>query len=296
MEWFKHDSNTTQDAKIKKLLIRYGDRGYAVYFHCLELIVSDVSKTNLTFKLEHDSEIIADNLRIHGTADKSGQEIVEDIMRYMIELGLFTENSGAIYGLKVLKRLDTSMTSNKEFREMITEAKERHDMVMIPSCKIDKKEEIDKIDKTNKNRKRENENNHDYKMVSGEIIPINNSIHESLIGEYGNEIIEDYYQRIYDYCQSNGKKYKDYSATARNWIKRDIDNGRTIKKQQPSEKYGQVIKGECPACGSGYNSDDDMCWKCKLPMEDFDNQEKVIEFRERFEEMRRKAYEHRTAN
>lgn len=126
MDWFKHDSNSTQDAKLKKLLIKHGAVGYAVYFHSLELIVSDISRENLTFRLEHDAEIIADNLRVKGTATRSGVEIVEEIMRYILDLGLFTESQGNIHCFKILKRLDSSMTSNTKFRKEITEARDKY--------------------------------------------------------------------------------------------------------------------------------------------------------------------------
>jgi len=142
VNWFKHDTDATQDAKLKKLIIRYGPVGYAVYFHCLELIASDVSEMNLTFELEHDSEIIADDLHIPGTAEKSGIQIVEEIMRYIIELDLFSESKGHIFCFKLLKRIDASMTSNERFRAMIVEAKcshddimAHHDKSMTPSCK-----------------------------------------------------------------------------------------------------------------------------------------------------------------
>ena len=104
MNWFQHDTDATQDAKIKKLIIRHGAVGYAVYFHCLELIAADISESNLTFELEHDSEIIADNLHIRGTSDKSGREVVEAIMVDIISLGLFTETDGRIFCLKLLSR------------------------------------------------------------------------------------------------------------------------------------------------------------------------------------------------
>lgn len=140
MQWFKHDTNSTMDFKIKKLLIRYGAVGYAIYFHCLELIAESISENNITFELEHDSEIIADDLRIIGTADKSGKELVEEIMRYMIELNLFEESNGHIFCFKLLKRLDSSMTSNSRLRSLIAKAKEssaileNHDGVMMESC------------------------------------------------------------------------------------------------------------------------------------------------------------------
>lgn len=127
MKWFKHDSDASSDAKIKKLVIRHGAVGYAVYFHCLELIAGNVSNDNITFELEHDSEIIADNLRIRGTNDKSGMQIVEEIMRYITELELFENHDGRITCFKMIKRLDSSMTSNPTFRKLILEAKDNHD-------------------------------------------------------------------------------------------------------------------------------------------------------------------------
>lgn len=133
MKWFKHDSDATQDAKIKKLLIRYGVTGYAIYFHCLELIAGNVSETNLTFELEHDSEIIADNLRIQGTSERSGISIVEEIMHFIVSIGLFDQSGDRIFCFKLLKRLDASMASDG-FRKLIIQAKESHDKVMIESC------------------------------------------------------------------------------------------------------------------------------------------------------------------
>ena len=126
MQWFQHDVDSSQDAKIKKLLIRHGAVGYAVYFHCLELIASDICETNLTFELEHDSEIIADNLKIEGTGTKSGMEIVQDIMRTIIDLDLFSERNGHIFCVKLIKRINLSQTSNVKFREAIAQKKEEY--------------------------------------------------------------------------------------------------------------------------------------------------------------------------
>ena len=105
--------------------------GYAIYFHGLELIAAGISENNITFELEHDAEIIADNLKIKGTADKSGREIVEEVMRYIVELGLYEEDQDHIYCMKLLKRLDMSMTSTPKLRKTISDAKKRHDVIMI---------------------------------------------------------------------------------------------------------------------------------------------------------------------
>ena len=151
MKWFKHDTDALSDAKIKKLLIRYGAIGYAIYFHCLELIASNISDTNTTFELEHDAEIIADNLKIKGTAGKAGVEIVNDVMKYMIKLGLFECEKDHIFCYKILKRLDSSMTSNKKMRQILINAKDNHDSVMTQSCK--KRIEEKRIEKNRKEYK-----------------------------------------------------------------------------------------------------------------------------------------------
>ena len=32
MKWFKHDTDASNDAKLKKLILKYGAEGYAIYF------------------------------------------------------------------------------------------------------------------------------------------------------------------------------------------------------------------------------------------------------------------------
>jgi len=76
--------------------------------------------------------VIADNLKIKGTSEKSGIEIVENIMRDIVALGLFSECQGRIFCLKLLKRISLSMTSSQSFRDAINGKKAQyHDSVMI---------------------------------------------------------------------------------------------------------------------------------------------------------------------
>ena len=235
MLWFKHDSDATQDAKIKKLLIRYGAIGYAIYFHCLELIAADVSETNLTFELEHDSEIIADNLHIKGTAEKSGIAIVEEIMMYIIELGLFTCSDNHIFCFKLLKRLDTSMTSKTAFRAMITEAKERHDVVMIShdDIMLDKK----RRDK-DKNREEKNKSKQDKIFIP----PTKDeafafwSENSFIIDPY---FFIDYYTDA-DWKDKSDKKIKNWKNKMRTWNQRAEKNGDKPWKPEPAKEKKQA--------------------------------------------------------
>tara|TARA_B110000908_G_scaffold104878_1_gene123523 strand:+ start:797 stop:1507 length:711 start_codon:yes stop_codon:yes gene_type:complete len=153
MKWFKHDSDANSDAKLKRVRMKYGLEGYGLYWYCLELITNDVSDTNLTFELEHDAEVIAFDVGIH-------QERVQEMMTYMVNVGLFENNNGRLTCLKILKRLDTSMTSNNAMRGLIQKARsevnqvvsaESHDSVMMNPDKVmqDKTRlEKTKLDKT----------------------------------------------------------------------------------------------------------------------------------------------------
>lgn len=51
MKWLKHHTDAHEDAKLRKVMIRYGAEGYALYWYCLELIASKFSAEDLTFEL-----------------------------------------------------------------------------------------------------------------------------------------------------------------------------------------------------------------------------------------------------
>lgn len=226
MNWFQHDTASTQDAKIKKLLIRHGAIGYAVYFHCLELIAADISETNLTFELEHDSEIIADNLRISGTGDKSGLQIVEDIMRTIISLDLFSEQNGHIFCFKMIKRINLSQTSRTSFRNAITEKKEelakimtRHDSIMINHDSVmntnqptnqptipTNKEPPDKPAKSPKHKHGE------YKHVL-----LTSDQYLKLCEEWGEPELLRMIKELDEGIEVKGYKYKNHNLALRKW-------------------------------------------------------------------------------
>lgn len=99
MKWFKHDSDASHDAKLRRLRMKYGMEGYGLYWYCLELISRNVEAHNLTFELEHDAELIASDTGMH-------YEKVQEMMRTMVELQLFEQNSGVITCLKMATRTD----------------------------------------------------------------------------------------------------------------------------------------------------------------------------------------------
>jgi len=112
------------DSKLQEILLDYGLEGYGLYWYCLEMIVNKIDVDNLTFELEHDARIIARNT---GSTPKK----ISEMMLRFVELDLFQNSQGRVTCLKLLQRLDKSMTSNAKFRTMMDKAKESHDSVMI---------------------------------------------------------------------------------------------------------------------------------------------------------------------
>ena len=146
MQWIKHDTDANQDAKLQNVLLDYGLEGYGLYWYCIELIAGKVDKNNITFELEHDARIIARNTG-------SSAQKVEEMMKYFVNIGLFECSNNTITCLKLAKRLDQSMTSNPQMREIIKNFKS-HDAIMISSDDVmQDKNRLDKnrLDKPKKN-------------------------------------------------------------------------------------------------------------------------------------------------
>jgi len=99
VKWFKHDSDAQLDAKLQRLRLKYGMEGYGLYWFCLEAIARNVEKHNLTFELEDDAELISAAVGMH-------YEKVQEMMVYMVKLGLFEESEGRITCIKMALRTD----------------------------------------------------------------------------------------------------------------------------------------------------------------------------------------------
>ena len=133
MKWFKHDANASIDAKLKRLKHKYGMEGYGVYWYLLDCIARTVEPHNLTFELKEDAELISAEVNIH-------RERVEEMMRFMCELGLFENAEGRITCLKMSSRSDEYtlklMRQNKSVRTTSGATPEK-----VPHNRIDRKEQ-----------------------------------------------------------------------------------------------------------------------------------------------------------
>ena len=126
MKWFKHDSDANLDDKLQNLMLDHGLKGYGLYWYCLELIANKFDHTNINLDLKHDARIIAKN------TSESVKE-VEDMMRRMVELDLFSQSQGIIQCLKLGTRFEASASSHPLVRDMVKQLKATNGKVVIKS-------------------------------------------------------------------------------------------------------------------------------------------------------------------
>jgi hypothetical protein len=215
MKWFKHDSNACADAKLQRIRMKYGMEGYGLYWYCLELIADNVDENNLTFELEHDAELIAHSTGIH-------YERVEEMMRYMVDLGLFESEQGRITCLKMAHRLDQSMTSSPRMRDMIKKIRKNHDSVMINHDSV--MQEETRLEENRKEKKRESK----PKRAQGTRLRSDFSLPDEW-AEFARTKRPDInpqltFEEFKDYwiAQPGQKGVKlDWLATWRNWVRRE---------------------------------------------------------------------------
>ena len=197
MKWFKHDSNALHDAKIEKLIMKFGIEGYGLYFACIEIIASELTSDNITFELEHDAEILAYKFKIDTLR-------VEEIMKCCIKLGLFqySAESGRIACYKLARRLDISMSQNAEFKKLTNNGN------------------FKKLLDSNSTReeKRREENTKEIKHKHGEYshVLLTDTEYQKIQEKTGD--VKEWIKKLDEYLQNTGRVYKDHHLTIMTWF------------------------------------------------------------------------------
>lgn len=246
MQWFKHMADMSEDTKVKRLIRRYGADGYALYVYIIERIVKNLDSDDPLPELEEQSVDIAHDFGIDTAR-------VEEIMWYCIEQGLFEQDevTGRIVSHKVYKFIDKAMTSNAQIREMIERYKEQHQQ---SSATISERQDTvsnhqPRLEETRREEKRGEGETHGSKAADSRHHitqkPMKRATYEQLIEQYGQATVDDYFERVNDYCQSKGRQYRDHAATVRNWLKRD-----GVERRERSDTGPMLDTSGLPSGGS----------------------------------------------
>lgn len=243
MKWFKHFTKSLSDAKIEKLIMRYGIEGYGLYFACLEIIAGNLSDENITFELEHDAEILAHKFKLD-------QLKTQEMMLYMVNLGLFelNPNTNLVSCMKLAQYIDSSLIKNPELlkvKKYIQEDSRKLEIVQENSSQI----RLDKI-RLEENRDKENATPDKQAIPKkkkavrerGELVKYNDFVflsdieYKELLDKYGFDYIDRMIFNLNCYIGQLGHdKYKDHYLTILAWIKKDEKNGNVPLPSAPKK-------------------------------------------------------------
>lgn len=220
MRWFKHDTSARNDAKIKLLKRKFGSDGYAAYFQLLEIVGENIKENN------HDEWGFVESIHTVDTlADECGIEhkLFAEILIYCNEIGLFHKICGKLCIPKILDRLDEYASRRKGNFDISQRKKEISgqcpDSVPTESG-LNRGLEQKRIEE---NRKEKN------------IYTSPNSLTDEICVEIAKQYsvsekaVRDIRDDLVGYCQSEGKRYKDYRATLQNWTRRALRERKLTK-------------------------------------------------------------------
>ena len=74
-------------------------------------------------------------------------------------------------------------------------------------------------------------------------VPIGRETYNSLCERYGKSVTDSFIQKVVDYSESRGKRYADYAATARQWMRKDETEGKLHpyqRAERPPRIYGDL--------------------------------------------------------
>ena len=206
MQFFKHYSKMRYDVKIKRVIKKYGLKGYGLYCEIIESITDNLSSDKPLPDLEETAQDIADQFNEDTT-------LINEMMAFMLNQGLFEldEITGRLICGKIYKFLDKAQTRSKEIRIMIDKYKNSClDLSLLVSDKadiveVDKEVEVD-IDKNKE------------KIAFRENVFLKEKEHLILIEKYGNENIDKILDKLSNYKLAHGKKYKSDYGAINEWV------------------------------------------------------------------------------
>jgi hypothetical protein len=247
MKWFKHFSNAKYDAKVMRLIRKYGLKGFGLYFAMIEYAAFQLTTDNPIPDIEENSQDIANFF---------GEDtiLIEEIMLFCINEELLEqdENTGRMMCMKLLCHLDNTMSNNPEVKKILDNFKKLEEtysnlkQIRLDKNRLDKiKLDKNRLESPDKKKKRPKQIN---KVEYAKYVFMEDKEYKKLIDRYGEEETKRAIAKLNNYKGSHGKKYKsDYRAIL-SWV---IDS---LKIKEIDKKT------RCPECGMDTNGS--LCKSC----------------------------------
>lgn len=236
--YFSHDSNALTDTKILNMRADYGLEGYGLYWVIIEMMRNEDD-----YKLELNKN----TYRAIKTLTNTNIDIEKFIKDCLEDYQLFRQDEEKFYSNSLLRRMQEKDKKSAIAREKAEKRWNGNTKDMQEQCSSN----ANKVNKSKVNKSKVNKNKE-------------NELEKNNYGEFQNVFFteeqykklqilfpKDYQERIQkldDYIQSTGKKYKDCLATLRNWARKD---GYVFPSEEKSYKENQMTEEEYFKNGGG---------------------------------------------
>ena len=209
--YFPHDSNAHEDMRVIELRMDYGWEAYGLFWALLEVmrIADDYSISDNIKPLAYKFQIKPDKLQA--------------IIDRCLELKLLTKVDNMLYCKELNERMIAVESKSANAKKAAEKRWSNADAMQTHSERNAIKVNKSKVNKTKINKSISKDTNTGSRLFKNDELYDFKKFQEKFINsKYENADLEYYYEAVKNWADSNGSKKKDWGATARGFMLRDL--------------------------------------------------------------------------
>jgi hypothetical protein len=204
--YFSHDYNAANDTKVLFLRHQLGMEGYGIYWYLIEQLANAGGKLPLELIPVLAMQMHCTDVKVNGV---------------LMNFDLFTLDSGEFWSERLQNHLDLRLKLSESGKTGANNRWGNRVAIGEGNAKESKVKEI---------KEKKTKINNTTLFVDSDVNTIE-KFEQSFIGtQYEVANFNYYFEVIKNWSDANGEKKKDWIATAKNWMARDITNGKFIDK------------------------------------------------------------------
>ena len=221
--YFPHDCNAHEDMRIIELRMDYGFEAYGVFWAILE-----VMRLADNYSIPNNAKTLAFKFQLDHNK-------LESIINRCLELNLLTEEDNMLYCKELNERMEAVDKRSDAARKAAAmrwsnaDAMRTHSEGNALNKRKEKKSKVNKTISKDTNRM----------FKADALYKFENFKKYFIDSKYKNADLEYYHECVKNWADSKGIKKKDWAATARNFMLRDLKEGKlkTSNKIISNEQY-----------------------------------------------------------
>jgi len=204
--YFSHDYNAANDTKVLFLRHQLGMEGYGIYWYLIEQLANAGGKLPLELIPVLAMQMHCTDVKVNGV---------------LMNFGLFTIDSNEFWSERLQNHLELRLKLSESGKTGANNRWANRVAIGEANAKESKVKEI---------KEKKTKVNSTTLFVDSDVNTIE-KFEQSFIGtQYEVANFNYYFEVIKNWSDSKGEKKKDWIATAKNWMARDITNGKFIDK------------------------------------------------------------------